>query len=813
MAGSQLKQLKASLKAAGLTGQTNVKRKGKKNSRKAPTDTRRDDRQEVLDQIRQDFNPFEVKVNRKKRDFEISQGQNSVLKKPVGKPGTSKQIGENQRRAAYELTKSQKNKSGGVIDRRFGENDASLDPEEKMLERFTRERQMQSKRSMFDLEDEDFGEDTLTHYGKSLSAVDGDFQEGDLGVDDADEEPARKKTKAEVMKEVIAKSKFYKNERQMEQERREAKIMDLDDDFDDVFSELQATQTSHQSGGKSQNDLNYEKRMRELAFDRRAAPADRTKTEEEIENEREEKRKAAESQRLNRMEGILEEETQGPDDLDEEFWAEGSENEQDGFTIRDSDAESEVEAEVELEVEKEQQPIETKPKHAANGPNVISIGGKVLSTSKQPSSSISSCPQTHTEFMSLVKDAPLKNHPAIVKDILKNYQPKLAQGNRQKLSTFASVVLDHILYLADEPSSDKALLGSVQNQLTRQLKELAEKYNETLCEAFRAKILSIQKEINAKERYPKPSHLVFYTLVGILYSTSDLYHLVVTPTLLLIGETLETIDPYDDFEKLSSGVYLIDLYLQYQRFSKRYMPEAAFFLEKSFLALIPDLKSLNKTKLATCDSVSFSSKFALNPRDKLSRVGKLALSDLASDSLETKSALLFKLVDLVDRFSGVWNEKSAFVEVATPFIEIFRHLAKFYASEPEITGTLTKLVNVYAIAENDRTPLKLQEHKPISLATVTPKFEENFNPEKKSYDPDSQRQEINKLKALQKKERKLTMREIRKDTKFMARESAKEKKSYYDDYHRKIARMTNLISTTEGAEKNQYEQEKRRSRK
>jgi len=35
-----------------------------------------------------------------------------------------------------------KNKVGGVVDRRFGEDDFNLSPEEKMLERFTKERQV-----------------------------------------------------------------------------------------------------------------------------------------------------------------------------------------------------------------------------------------------------------------------------------------------------------------------------------------------------------------------------------------------------------------------------------------------------------------------------------------------------------------------------------------------------------------------------------------------------------------------------------------------------------------------------------------------
>lgn len=137
------------------------------------------------------------------------------------------------------------------MDRRFGENDPTMTPEERMLERFTRERKRESKGALFNLEEED----ELTHYGQSLSKLD-DFDNIGLGLDDNDEDagqidlrtvqkvhfggfesdnddddegvsgmlsfivspsltcncfqPERKKTKAEVMAEVIAKSKEHK---------------------------------------------------------------------------------------------------------------------------------------------------------------------------------------------------------------------------------------------------------------------------------------------------------------------------------------------------------------------------------------------------------------------------------------------------------------------------------------------------------------------------------------------------------------------------------------------------------------------------
>ena len=76
-----------------------------------------------------------------------------------------------------------KNRSGGMLDRRFGENDPTMTPEERMLERFTRERQRESKGALFNLEEEE----ELTHYGQSLSNLD-DFDNVGLGLDDDDGE-------------------------------------------------------------------------------------------------------------------------------------------------------------------------------------------------------------------------------------------------------------------------------------------------------------------------------------------------------------------------------------------------------------------------------------------------------------------------------------------------------------------------------------------------------------------------------------------------------------------------------------------------
>ena len=75
-----------------------------------------------------------------------------------------------------------KGRAGGIVDRRFGENDSTLTPEERMLERFTKERQRTSRGVDFNLEDDE----ELTHYGQSLSALD-DFDGTGLALEDTED--------------------------------------------------------------------------------------------------------------------------------------------------------------------------------------------------------------------------------------------------------------------------------------------------------------------------------------------------------------------------------------------------------------------------------------------------------------------------------------------------------------------------------------------------------------------------------------------------------------------------------------------------
>lgn len=805
MGGSQLKNLKAALKSHNLTGQANGGKK--KGSKRQPKQYDREEKEKVIAAIREQFNPFVVKKVRNKR-ADGSPDQN----KAVGKPGISKQVGEEQRKKVFEAKMAHKNKRNGFIDKRFGERNKDLSEEDKMLERFTRERQSQSrgKNNLFDL-NEDGDEESvdvlgggLTHLGEALHE---DFDEGDLGLDAEEDdhrpkrarfeheqealgenvEPVRKKTKAEVMKEVIAKSKYYKQERQKAQEKLEDQIDELDENFEDIFSELRASAPKVSPTVNNQKpqdiDKDYDMKVRELTMERRAAPSDRTKTEEELRTEAEEKKAHLEKQRLERMSGMLEVESgeeKGVEDLGDEFWAGSDEEEMDD--IPDSDDDVNLGAEVSDEEE-----------------------GAV----KRNLPKSLPCPESHEDFLTLLRGHQLPEQPKLIRKIINAYQPKLAEGNKERLGLFTGVLLRHILFLSNQDySKNSEEFSKVQNLLLGTLKSLSEKYNQALSQECRKVISEIQERFKSKQSSGlMPSDLVFMSIIGTIFSTSDQYHLVVTPTSILIAEFLDQIK-YNSLKALALGAMLARISLQYQRISKRYVPELVYFFEKCLATLSPKSaeNSVIQVKLDSDDlhilngqSVSDSQAFTLHLHQ---------VFENKDDDEELKMTILVNVLNSLDNaVSLVWKELPAFREITLNIVLLLKDISRRCSKLSSAEAMLEKINKLQKFSEH--APLTLQHHRPMSIPSHAPKFEENFNPDKKSYDPDKTRSEINKMKSLLKKERKFTMKEIRKDTKFEARQRIASQKQSAGEYHSKMAHILNTISTEEGAEKNKYDREKR----
>ncbi|QPG74713.1 hypothetical protein FOA43_002046 [Brettanomyces nanus] len=730
----------------------------------------------------------------------------------VGKPGISKQIGQERRKVEYEARTARKNKSGGIIDKRFGESNKEMTNEEKMLERFTKERLAHaSKYSLAD--DEDSDNDTLTHSGHSLSGKvqkdegdEGEFFSKKREIDENEtppDQPARKKTKAEVMKEVIAKSKYYKHLRQEEHAKLQHQVSELDENFNDVMTDLKdttkkATPTSKEE--KTGIDIAYDKKVKQVQLSGRAAPADRTKTAEEIAQEKKENLERLENQRLRRMQGELENQEEHADDLDDEFWAGSDEDVANGLAVNAEDAPVSAE--------------DLTDTTLGDSSATITIGGKVIRFGSTDTGLI--CPQKLDEFLGLVGDKSYEEVIPLIKQVFKKYQPKLREGNKEKIGVFIGVLIDYILKLEDDgcKEANKSQYIHLMEFSIKLIRDLSEKFPEKLLDHFRTHLQSAQDRIESRDhhKYPLRSDLVLYTMVGRSFSTSDMYHLIVTPALVLLGESLEFMKIDKHITDLFAGIYICDLLIQYERIAKRIVPEVINFLERVLLTLVQDPdKILHSEKLATCVKQPTRTKFTLSIETELpADLQTLSLSNWMDVSQSQCASLLLKTVSLLDQYVSLFIETSSFIEISTPFVVLLRHMVVYHASTPLIPSLLKKIENIRRIASNEREPLQLQSHRPLSIPTYAPKFEENYNPDRKFYDPDRTRQEVGKLQHQIKEEKKQNMRELRRQTEFEARAHINEKKEEYKKYHEKMAKIVNSIQTQEGTAKNEYEREKRR---
>ncbi|KAK9474271.1 nucleolar protein 14, partial [Dipodascopsis tothii] len=874
MGESQLKKLKARLKASGMVGQTNVK--NKKQAKRLPA-MARSDKDSIIESIREEFNPFEIKVNRQKHGDILGRRVQGA----TGRPGISKQIGEETRRRTLQAEMARKNKVGGIVDRRFGEYDSTMTAEEKMLERFTRERQSRSARSgsLFNLEDEDeedFSSVSLTHMGESLSTR--GFEDvpeaqsddelllkrphgaGEEGSDDDSDGPDRKKSKNEVMKELIAKSKMHKHERQQAKEDDLEAIEDLDNEIDDIRMMLFRADQSQdvRRVAEPEKDLDYDAQVREMAFDKRAKPSDRTKTEDELAEERAEQLKELEAARLRRMRGEVETEVNDDrrrrapeaDDLADDFETDDVDDAAEfglGRTLADADAE-------ESAAESGSDADSAADSDAAGGSDSASddsasvfdfsddepataaaaVPARKLVKSKsapalaelaaEPSKVAFTypCPATYGEFAEIIAGVEPADVPVVVDRIIVLHHPSLAKDNKVKLMKFGGIVLEHVLALVDESE----LTQDVLNALLGHLHKLCQAYPDVLAGAFRVKLAAVRERMDAavagrETDYPLPSDMLLFAVIGMLFSTSDHFHLVATPAMLLMEKHLSQVR-VANLGELASKAFVLAVSAKYQRLSKRYVPYAMNFVNQTLVTMakikpaqVPATVPLPNGELRTFAGGD-SRAVALRPL-KLSDV----MVDTAADALTSAAErqLLLSVYQSVlasaRDLGSLWKGKEAYREIFQPSVALLEHVAAHGSAaalgpvRADVDATLAALQQLVKLQSAHRAPLALQHYKAMAIPTYAPKFEENYNVDKKSYDPDVQRQEIGKLKAQVKKERKGALRELRKDSRFIAREKIKERREKDQQYHEMLAKLERSIQTEEGAEKNKYEREKR----
>lgn len=693
-----------------------------------------------------------------------------------------------------------------------------------------------------------------------------------------EEEPERKKTKKEVMEEVIAKSKMHKYERQAAKEDDEDLRLALDKETADIRRLLLGDHRQRQME-QLQNDpkiaslagvdkdafeKEYDLAVRKMVADKRAKPTTRTKTEEQILEEHSRRLRELEHKRLRRMNGEVvsdsdegeEAEEEGPDDAREDSRepaveiirddgedvdfglgrgikarptaAELGFDDEDDFLIDDnlvasgSDLEDLDDDDAFDESDDEAPAIDDEEDDEFTKGLLTETETKdaIFNQSKkgQPAYSTEDglpftfpCPQSHSEFLDLIKDIPLPKLPTVIQRIRALYHPKLLSANKEKLGNFSKVLVQHIASMGSMSGED---VHAALEMLIRHVHSLAKMFPIEIGQEFRSYLEDMTEQ---RPLALQLGDLYVLTAIGSIFPTSDHFHQVVTPAMLSMGRFLGQKIP-DSLADYATGTYLATVALQYQKLSRRYVPEVMNWTLNTICALAPvqakgqlgffpvhQPSSDIRTKGAQKVTVR-------KPRSEDCQATKDQDSSAGAKGL--KVALLSTNVSILLGASETWVGKASFYETFEPAVKVLKHLTS-KPNRPHLPQALlaeaervtTHLSRALQVATLSRRPLELHHHRSLAIKTFVPKFEDDFDPDK-HYDPDRDRADMAKLKAEHKKERKGAMRELRKDANFVAREKLRLKKEKDAAYEKKYKRLVSEIQGEEGHESKVYEKEK-----
>jgi nucleolar protein 14 len=231
---------------------------------------------------------------------------------------------------------------------------------------------------------------------------------------------------------------------------------------------------------------------------------------------------------------------------------------------------------------------------------------------------------------------------------------------------------------------------SVVSGLLPHLRALTKAYPRQTAEHFTRKLVLMHKNLKRglnrgaaeddAKTWPGLPELVFLRILGALWPTSDMRHVVVSPARLLMGSYLG-LCKIRSFADAASGLFLCTLFLQFENRSKRLVPEAINFLIDVIRCL-----SLPRRDDSTGSvrSTPLSRRHEIGQLCIINTGGARTMSvnqphlvtvmDGKESSTQTNVDLLGLAVDLLARFSEPYKALEGFVELYEPVLETLHNI-------------------------------------------------------------------------------------------------------------------------------------------
>ncbi|PRP86575.1 nucleolar protein 14 [Planoprotostelium fungivorum] len=769
-------------------------------------------------------NPFNMRFNKPKM---VVDGQKiKGIRSNLGQSRT-KAIENRNRTLLVEY--NQKDKASVFEDNRIGENNSTLTQDEKDLIRYQKETRKRYEK--YNLNDE---EEELTHLGTSIGemqkfddyVVSDDDGEDALDAEIVDKlhfgglqranqeegEDGRKKTREEIYSEIIAKSKLARREKQKLHNEMEDLTDKLDRDYGELQQDLIGLKRQKLSTEeKKERGLgpdDYDKAVREMAFDVRATPSERTKTAEEAAAEEREKLEKLEEERLKRMRPddeelesvkklkpkIDRERHMSGDALDDDWNVpvyeeplryslesdpEDEEKEEEGEKQEEEEEEKEEEEEEEegadddeddmVDEEEVEEADEDDREEEKGEKKMIQMtkGGEIPFTLDVP--------QDQEELQAWTEGRNVTEISTIIQRIRSCNHPSLKEGNKEKMQNFLHILVEHYIVTVSTLHESDTLPLTLLDLLTKHITDMRDISPDSLYKLCRERIVafheSLSEKLSGESRavgscWPSFGHLLFVKLVFSIYPSTDFEHPISTPSILLINEYISRC-PIRTPKDFTLALFTCNLVLQVIRETKRYVPEVVTLL-------VDAIASSAGGGLSTTIPAGF-----LKLREKktsASLVVEQLRLDLLAGTMKSKRESFVSdqwrlnaanaAIDLLSKFCDTWSEHPAIDEVNS----IVRSALSTDRSPAQLKEKIQQLLD--NLAQKSETCVR--SRKPLKNLTVRPK--EIFraplihNKPGSGLHRGSSDVDVLNMKKLKKRvrvEKKGAIRELRKDNRFM----------------------------------------------
>ena len=724
-----------------------------------------------------------------------------------------------------------RNRNNRFVDRRFVQvGEDGNDGQDNAIDRFQKVRIQQIKKdpkynAVRNTEDEvEHDTNVLTHGGKPLDELDDEEIEREAmlrayaeedegsgmlsaketallnfggGEENEDGDPKRK-TKAEVMSEIIAKSKMYKALKAKQRENDLDLLKSLDNGFRELMKEgrpmgskTAGNKTNKQADGATVLSMNaeeeeaYDRSAKELVFEMRAKAGERTKTEEEIQAEEEARKEKLERQKRKRMDKNESEES-GESDIDEgegnqgtlalDFNHEEDEELESGSTStggstegNDDDEAGDSDATEEEEDPKKENAAKTGDLAKGNGlPSVANSAGFTT-------------PRVPEEYRTFAKIADGLDAVALTAWVqkLRKKNPQ-TQEERKNMQVLYGYLMQYFARLGGARPIESKKLDALVGPLFEMSAQLP-MYAQMVAHS---RIVKMQDVHNATLRdetlrgWPSPQVIVQIKLWCLLFPGSDFAHPILGPLSLLIGSYL-TYCPVVDLQDALTGMLLCGCALQLVQPAKRYFPEAINFLtgildgskwqDADLVARLAAVRKAPPPEAQDMDSTPIVRpvyEFLSTKRGLASLGGRdayLELLDNALDILQSFCTLLDDDWAAPELLEDIQASLSALgTVVVRPSLDTKR------------VALATRLSNWSRSIRAERVRLPVASGGSVTVKkTYNPRFEEDYV-RGRDYDVDRERSAMRRLRREFASEAKGAARELKKDNYYLAEQRRRE---------------------------------------